>query len=185
MSTPFLGEIVMVSFNFAPRGYSMCNGALLPINQNQVLFSLLGTTYGGNGTVNFALPDMRGRVLMHQNGTYPMGAVTGEANHTLTVAEMPAHTHQITGTLQLPTGGTANDNSPANAYPAPGTTARFSARADDQMAPVSGATLPSDPANGPFVTAPNMPAGTPFNNMMPYRALNFIIALQGVFPSRN
>src|SRR5213596_2921752 len=99
MSTPFLSEIRIFSFNFAPRGWAMCNGQLLPINQNQALFALLGTTYGGNGQTNFALPDMRGRVPIHRGGLL-QGQAIGEEAHTLVVNEMPQHTHGVQASSQ-------------------------------------------------------------------------------------
>src|SRR2546423_3579082 len=98
MATPFLAEMRWVSFNFAPRGWAQCNGQLMPINQNQVLFSLLGTTYGGDGRVNFALPDVRNRVLLHRGNGYTQGQIGGEAAHTLVMNEIPPHNHALNGT---------------------------------------------------------------------------------------
>src|ERR1700730_10475919 len=95
MSTPFLSEIRIMSFNFAPKGWAMCNGQLLPINQNQALFSLLGTTYGGDGRVNFALPNLQGLVPMHMGNGFTLGQRGGEENHRLNISEMPAHIHQM------------------------------------------------------------------------------------------
>src|ERR1700688_1521775 len=97
MSTPFLSEIKIVSFNFAPKGWAMCNGQLLPINQNQALFSLLGTTYGGDGRVNFGLPNLQSRVPFHMGQGLTLGAVGGEEAHTLNQSEMPAHLHTLSG----------------------------------------------------------------------------------------
>src|ERR1700760_13539 len=97
MSTPFMSEIRIMSFNFAPKGWALCNGQLLPINQNQALFSLLGTVYGGNGQTTFALPDVRGRVPLHVGSGFSLGERGGEYAHTLTTAEVPQHNHQAQG----------------------------------------------------------------------------------------
>src|SRR4030081_1438833 len=105
MAEPFLSEIRIMSFGYAPRGWAMCNGQLLPINQNQALFSLLGTTFGGNGQTNFALPDLRGTVPVHVGQSFTLGQKGGEQAHTLTLAELPTHTHAMNGTS---TQGTLN-----------------------------------------------------------------------------
>src|SRR5690606_15439534 len=111
MSEPFLAEIKIVSFNFAPKGWALCNGQLLPINQNQALFSLLGTTYGGNGQTNFALPDLRSRVPIHVGSGFTLGQRAGQETHTLNVSEMPQHTHMPTAS-----GSAVDTNNPANTY---------------------------------------------------------------------
>src|SRR5882757_372859 len=122
MAEPFLSEIRMMSFNFAPKGWALCNGQLLPINQNQALFSLLGTTYGGNGTVNFALPDLQGRVPTHTGGQgHFLGEKGGEQSHTLTLQEMPNHTHPASasnnpGGDQLPGNNLLANSAPNNIY---------------------------------------------------------------------
>jgi len=169
MAEPFLAEIRVTSFAFAPRGWAMCNGQLLPINQNQALFSLLGTTYGGNGTANFALPDLQGRAPMHRSGAHPLGQSQGEEAHTLTTTEMPAHGHTMRASSKV-----ATSPSPAS---------------DALAAGVRGGT--------PFYAAPtNLVAlnpaaiaasggGQPHENRQPYLTVNFIIALQGIFPSQN
>src|SRR5918996_6567927 len=123
MAEPFLSEIRIFSFNFAPKGWALCNGQLLPINQNQALFSLLGTTYGGDGRVNFALPDLRARVPMHEGSGHTLGERGGEQAHTLTVTELPAHTHAANaaanaGDTPIPTGNYLAD-SPSKLYTAP------------------------------------------------------------------
>ena len=166
MAEPFLSEIRMMSFVFAPKGWALCNGQLLPINQNQGLFSLLGTTYGGDGRVNFALPDLRGRVPIHFGSSFTLGQRGGEAAHTVIQSEMPAHYHMLNGTSNAGTTDT-----PA---------------ATLQLAQ-SGIDLYRTPSN---LTA--MEAGTvssvggsqPHQNMMPYLTLSFCIALQGIFPSQ-
>jgi microcystin-dependent protein len=166
---PYLAEIRITSFAFAPRGWAMCNGQLLPINQNQALFSLLGTTYGGDGRVNFALPDLRGRAPMHRSATRPLGEAQGEELHTLTVAEMPAHTHTLRASTKA-----AGSPSPAGgvlAAAARGATPYYAAATS--LVPLNPATL--TPAGG----------GQPHENRQPWLAMNFIIAMQGIFPSRN
>ena len=168
MAEPFLAEIRVVSFSFAPKGWALCNGQLLPINQNQALFSLLGTTYGGDGRVNFALPNFQGRVPMHTSNTHTLGERGGELNHTLSAAELPAHTHSFSGSSAaasgvVPTGSTLAATRSA-AYASPGEGAA-SALAPGSMTSVGG--------------------NQPHNNAQPSLALNFVIALQGIFPSQN
>ncbi|MEZ2443205.1 phage tail protein [Chitinophaga sp. RCC_12] len=183
-STPYLSEIFLVAFNFAPRDYALCNGQLLPINQNQALFSLLGTAFGGDGRVNFALPNLRGRIPMHQDAGHIRGTVTGKVTTTVTVANLPVHEHGVTAVLKLPVGAAANTDSSANAYPAPvASSSRYSDNADEQMATVQGGDLAADTANGALATETNPSPNTPVNNMMPYLTLNYIIALTGIFPS--
>jgi microcystin-dependent protein len=164
MSSPYLAEIRIFSFNFPPKGWAFCNGQLLPINQNQALFSLLGTTYGGNGTTNFALPNLQGSTPIYTGNGFTLGQVGGEVNHTLTVAEMPAHTHLLTASSapadQSVTAGTVWAKAPAAYDTSPGTA-------------MSQAEIP------------NAGGSQPHNNMQPYLVLNFSIALQGIFPSRN
>src|SRR5437870_7970260 len=120
MSDPFLGQIILVPYNFAPQGWAFCEGQLLPINQNQALFSLLGTTYGGDGRTTFALPDLRGRVPLHFNEAFPLGENGGEAFHTLIVNEMPSHQHQAVASSEIPpASGPANPHlvsTPVNNY---------------------------------------------------------------------
>jgi microcystin-dependent protein len=162
----FMGQIQIFSFNFAPRSWAMCNGQLLPINQNQALFSLLGTQYGGNGQTNFALPNLQGRVPNHQGSGFTMGQAGGETAHTLSISELPAHTHQAIGSSGGPTA-----TSPAGAFWATGTSfTPYNATADTAMSPAS-------------IT--NTGGSQPHNNMSPYLALNFCICLSGIFPSQN
>jgi len=163
MSTPFLGEIKIISWNFPPKGWAFCNGQLLPINQNQALFSILGTTYGGDGRVNFALPDLRGRVPVHVGGGISLGERAGEASHTLTISEMAAHTH-------FPNANTnaASVGSPANNFWS--ATGAYAGSPDSAMNPSQ---------------ISNIGGSQPHENRSPYLVLNFIIALQGIFPSQN
>jgi microcystin-dependent protein len=164
MAEPFLAEIRVMSFNFAPKGWAFCNGQLLPINQNQALFALLGTTYGGDGRVNFALPDLRGRVPMHVGSGHSLGERAGQENHTLVTQEYPAHTHAV---------GVVNSN--ANAGPA----GHFlgAANALYQPKPPNTQLAPST------ITA--VGGNQAHVNQQPFLALSFAIALQGIFPSAN
>jgi microcystin-dependent protein len=165
VGTPFLGEIKIVPFNFAPKGWTFCNGSLLPINQNQALFALLGTTYGGNGITTFALPNLQGATPVHIGNGIVQGQTGGETSHTLTTAELASHTHTAVATPDaasspLPAGNVwAQTGVPAYG-PAPNTS----------MTPPSIATVGGN---------------QPHENTSPYLVLNFIIALQGIFPSRN
>ena len=170
MAEPFLSEIRIMSFGFAPKGWALCNGQLLPINQNQALFSLLGTIYGGNGQTTFALPDLQARVPIHDGsgGFSPIGNRGGEQNHTLTMSELPTHTHAFNAS----TGAAVANTGPANSY----------------LAQSSGVFL-YGAASNVGAMSPNA-IGTaggsqPHTNMQPYLVLNFCIALQGIFPSRN
>lgn len=166
MADPFLGEIKMTGFGFAPRGWALCNGQLLPINQNQALFSLFGTSYGGDGRTTFALPNLQGRTPIHQSASSQAGTAGGESTHTLSVAEMPAHVHQVSassrpGTQPVPVDAYLAQAAPANPYIAPAS-----------PAPMSATTLAI--AGG----------GQAHPNMQPYLAVTFCVALMGVFPSR-
>jgi len=166
MSEPFLSEIKIVSFNFPPKGWALCNGQFLPINQNQALFALLGTTYGGNGQTTFALPNLRGRVPIHIGNGHTLGEAAGSTSVTVNIQQLPTHTHLLQATPNAAVGDDASNNVLAqaglNAY------AAFSA----------------GPAMGPQ-SLTSVGGSQPHNNMMPYLVLNFIIALQGIFPSRN
>jgi microcystin-dependent protein len=165
MADPFLAEIRIMSFNFPPRGWALCNGQLLPINQNQALFALLGTTFGGDGRVNFALPDLRGRTPIHVGSGHTLGERGGEQAHTLSIAELPAHAHGLQA-------GSTNAGTPAplNAVPA---------AASNAYAP---------PANVVALKAgavTNVGGSQAHQNMQPFLTLSFCIALQGIFPSFN
>jgi microcystin-dependent protein len=165
MAEPFLSEIRLMSFNFPPKGWATCNGQLLPINQNQALFSLLGTTYGGNGQVNFALPDLRGRVPIHRGSGHTLGEQAGEAIHTLTTAELPTHTHVLN----------AADN------PAAGKVASSTVLLGQAASAYGPANHLTAMAAGASSASGGSQAHT---NMQPYGVLNFCIALQGIFPSQ-
>lgn len=167
MSTPFLAEIKIVSFNFAPKGWALCNGQLLPINQNQALFSILGTTYGGDGRVNFALPDFRGRIPIHVGGGWLEGQASGEEFHTLVMGEMPAHNHLLNASNLT---DNTNTNNPQNNFPA-----------ND---PVNAYRTSSNTTFSPLAVT-NVGGSQAHENRQPFLVLNFVIALQGIFPSRN
>jgi microcystin-dependent protein len=168
MGTPYLAEIRIFSFSFAPRGWALCAGQILAINQNQALFALLGTTYGGNGTTNFALPNLQSRVPMHQGNGFIEGQTGGEEAHTLSVNEIPSHSHFVNAS-SVP----GNSNSPTGNFLAAST--RFA---------LYSATLSNQTTLQP-ATVRNAGGGQPHANIQPYLALNFCIALQGIFPSRN
>jgi microcystin-dependent protein len=165
MAEPFLSELRLMSFNFAPKGWAMCNGQLLPINQNQALFSLLGTTYGGDGRVNFALPDLRGRSPIHNGSGHTLGEKGGSETVTLTIAQMTQHIHfaqanKNTGTVAAPSGQVFADY--ISGYTAAGSLTTM---------------LPA--------TLTNTGGSQPHNNLQPYLVLTYCIALQGIFPSPN
>jgi microcystin-dependent protein len=167
MSEPFLGEIRIMSFNFAPKGWAMCNGQFLPINQNQALFSLLGTTYGGNGQTTFALPDLRSDVPIHMGQGFTQGQKGGEQAHTLTMQEMTQHIHL--GQVRTVNATTGN---PANNFLAGVPTFAYRNNLSNLTT-----LLPA--------SVTNYGGSQPHNNMMPYLTLTFCIALQGIFPSQN
>lgn len=162
--TPSIGDVMLISFNFPPKGWAFCNGQLLPINQNQALFSILGTTYGGNGQTNFGLPDLRGRIPIHWGSGISIGQRAGQEFHTLIASELPGHTHFVTAS-----SASADQKSPANNLPA-ANSGRFpyGSSADTAM-------------NGGSIVG----GGQAHENRPPYLVLNYVIALVGVFPSRN
>jgi microcystin-dependent protein len=174
MSSPFVAEIRIFPFNFAPRGWAFCNGQLLPLSQNTALFSLLGTTYGGNGQTTFALPDLQGRAAMQQ-GQGPglslrdLGEQSGSPTVTLQTSEMTLHPHQFGGAVAA--GGDTQDPTNAIWAQVPGRAAVFL-----YSSPATGAMNPN--------AMPNAGGSLPHNNLQPYLTLNFCIALQGVFPPR-
>lgn len=163
MANPYLGEIRLVSFNFAPQGWAMCNGQLLPINQNVALFNLIGTTYGGDGMSTFALPNLQGRVAMGISQSHSIGESAGTETETLTLAQVPAHNHSLAASDQQ-----QSTNQPAGALLTAGGY-YMSGNPDVTMSTQAiGATG----------------GGQPHNNLQPYLVLNYIIALQGIFPAR-
>ena len=167
MSEPFLAEIRIFGFNFPPRGWATCDGQTLPINQNQSLYSLLGTTYGGDGRTDFALPDLRGRHPVHRAGSgFPLGGKAGEETHALQLGEIPSHDHVLQGSSDNATstdpGGAVLARATGNAY-----------RTPSNLVPMH-----------PDVIG-NAGAGQGHDNMQPFQVLNYCIALQGLFPSRN
>jgi microcystin-dependent protein len=165
MAEPFLAEIRLMSFVFPPKGWALCNGQLLPINQNQALFSLLGTTYGGNGQTNFALPDLRGRVPIHVGAGHSLGERAGSEAVTLSVAQLPAHVHAGPAST-----ANASTGAPAGASPAVSKKPNY-AETSQQLAGMTSTSL----AGG----------SQPHENRQPFLTVSFCIALQGIFPSPN
>src|SRR6266446_7007736 len=166
MAEPFLSEIKIISWNFPPKGWAFCNGQLLPINQNQALFSILGTTYGGDGRVNFALPDFRSRIPIHVGNGFTEGQKVGEEFHTVIQSEMPAHNHFLQANSSA-----ANKAIPTNNYLANVSTKVYGAVANLTTLHPSSVT--------------NFGSSQPHENRQPFTVLCFIIALQGIFPSQN
>ena len=177
MSTPFLSMIEAFAFGFAPKGWALCAGQLLPINQNQALFALLGTTYGGDGRVTFALPNLRGRIAVGVGNGFTLGQADGEEAHTLAVAELPQHFHPVNAVVNGAVGGTN----------VPGSTEFLaSARTSQSGSPAVPLYSSSAPSQGLSATAVGgAGGGQPHENRMPFLALNYCIALQGIFPSQN
>ena len=165
MATPFLGQILITAFNFAPTGFALCNGQALSIQQNQALFALLGTMYGGDGIQTFALPNLQGRVPIHSGGDFVPGASGGEVSHTLITAEIPSHTHPVT----------ASSADPNSATGANGLWARNNA---SPYAPSANAVMNAASVSGGG-------GNQPHNNMPPYLTISFCIAMLGIFPSRS
>lgn len=178
----FLGEIRLMGFDRAPRGWAFCQGQTLPINQNQALFSLLGTQYGGDGVTTFKLPDLRGRVILGQGrapsgSTYAMGQVQGQEGVTLTVAQMPEHAHTFTGTLNVG-NGEADSRTPDTTFPG-------TPPPDPKVTPYTAGT--PNATMGAALTGALATAGgsQPHENRQPFMAMNYAIALTGIFPSRS
>ena len=166
MSTPFLGEIKIISWNYAPKGWAFCNGQFLPINQNQALFSILGTTFGGNGQTTFALPDFRGRIPIHVGQGWLLGQAAGQESHTVTQQEMPAHNHLLQANKLA---------------------ADVNVLSGNLFGQASGGIYGNPTSLTPLLpsTLTNVGGSQAHENRQPYLVLNFIIALQGIFPSRN
>ncbi len=164
MAEPYLGEVRLFAMNYAPRYWLSCEGQLLPINQYQALYALLGTVYGGDGVKTFALPDLRGRVPIHVGPSLPLGTKAGEVTHSLTVNEIPQHTHQVYGSSNLASVPSPKGNVWAQ---------KDNLYADGPTVTMNSAALSS--AGG----------GQANNNMQPYLAVHFCIATQGIFPTRN
>jgi microcystin-dependent protein len=168
MAEPFLSEIRMMSFGFPPKGWATCDGQLLPINQNQALFSLLGTTYGGDGRVNFGLPNLQGRVPIHMGGGHVLGERGGEQAHTLSIAELPTHVHSLNGSSTAATTVTPDTNtvlSASNPQSVYGLSANVTAMSPSAIGSIGGSQA--------------------HTNMEPFLVISFCIALQGIFPSQN
>ena len=168
MAEPFLSEIRIMSFGFPPKGWALCNGQLLPINQNQALFSLLGTTFGGDGRVNFALPNLQGRTPIHVGGGDTLGGQGGEQAHTLSIAELPQHAH-----VWSANGSPATTNTPSTSLLLAASTG------DNAWGPASNLSAMSPTTNL------NAGGSQAHLNMQPFLTLSFCIALQGIFPSAN
>jgi microcystin-dependent protein len=169
MAEPFLSEIRLMSFDFAPRGWALCNGQLLPINQNQPLFSLLGTTFGGDGQINFALPDLRARTPIHVGFGHTLGERGGEQAHTLSIAELPTHTHVASGT--------SNSTDPAGTN---NPTGNLLAAGPGEIYAAAGSLVALGASS---VT--NVGGSQAHPNVQPFLTVTFCIALQGIFPSPN
>jgi microcystin-dependent protein len=167
MAEPFLSEIRIMSFGFAPKGWALCNGQLMPINQNQALFSLLGTTYGGDGRVNFALPNLQGRTPIHIGDGHTLGERGGEQAHTLTTSEVPTHAHSLNAS-----NAQASTQTPAN------NTLLSASTPQNVYAQASNLTAMSAASIG------NAGGSQAHLNMQPFLTLTFAIALQGIFPSQ-
>jgi microcystin-dependent protein len=165
VAEPFLSEIRIMSFGYAPRGWALCNGQTLPINQNQALFSLLGTTFGGNGQTNFALPNLQGRAPTHVGNGHALGENGGEQAHTLATAELPTHTHTFNASQ-------ANANAPTPGNSMFGTSNNMYAAASN-LTGVNPGTITNTGGSQAHV------------NMQPFLTLSFCIALQGIFPPHN
>jgi microcystin-dependent protein len=179
MDEPYIGEIRPVGFNYAPRGWMFCQGQILAIAQNQALFSLLGTTYGGNGQTTFALPDLRSRVPLSSGqgpglGNYALGQLSGSENVTLLETQIPTHIHALTGTM-MPDASTDNTSPVGEYIGTPGTLNQYSPGPKNTTMAANAVTGTVNPAGG----------SQPHSNLQPYLGTNYVIAIQGIFPSRS
>jgi microcystin-dependent protein len=175
MLDPYIGQIIPFAGNFAPKDWALCNGQLLNINQNTALFSILGTNYGGDGRTTFGLPDLRDRTALHTSNQFPLGTKAGNATKQLLANNLPAHTHTASATIKANTAGGNNVN-PVGLYLA------NTGKGDPEFASSSNGTMAADSVLG--VTVSTEGGSQPVNNMQPYLAVNFIIALTGVYPPR-
>jgi microcystin-dependent protein len=169
MAEPFLSEIRIMSFGFPPKGWALCDGQLLPINQNQALFSLLGTTYGGDGRVNFGLPNLQGRTPIHMGSSHTLGERGGEQGHTLSISEIPTHTHSLNATTAQ---ASATTNGPTPSFTLAQSNFSFLYGPATNMQAMAANSIS------------NVGGSQAHLNMQPFLVLNFSIALQGIFPSQ-
>jgi microcystin-dependent protein len=185
MSEPFIAEIRIMSFNFAPKGWALCNGQFLPINQNQPLFALLGTTYGGNGQTTFALPDLRERASIHMGSGHTLGEKGGSSAVTLNTQQMPTHPHFFSARTGVAQNAVFSDVPSANpVQPPPNPPGPYQVELSNAFGSLFyGASANLVPMDQTSLT--NVGGSQPHQNMMPYLALTFCIALQGIFPSQN
>ncbi|MCR2806632.1 phage tail protein [Paenibacillus soyae] len=167
MSESYIGEIKLFGFGFTPKNWLPCQGQLLPINQNQALFAILGTTYGGNGVTTFALPDLRGRVPVHTGNGVTLGQIAGAESHTLTLNEIPAHTHTVSASTTV-----------SNQYSPVGNVWAEAANGTSVFSPEANTTLRADAIGAAGGSQPH-------TNMQPYLAMNYCICVNGIFPSQN
>lgn len=201
LDNPTIGEIAMFAGNFAPRGWAFCSGQILPISANQALFSIIGTTYGGDGRTTLALPDLRGRVAIHSGdgsrgpglSPRPLGQRSGQETHTLTVQEMPSHNHPTTNTpgadqhIKLSTEQGVNETPAPGDIPAIGNyVSGVAKKSITGFGPLNANSVDGQAISGNAgLTVGNNGGQQPHNNMQPYLAINYIIALTGIFPSRS
>jgi len=178
MTTQYLGELRIVSFNFPPKGWAFCNGQLMSIQQNAALFSILGTTYGGNGTTTYGLPNLQGRIPVHVGNGFVLGQLGGEAAHTLTISETPLHNHVLMGDSTTASGNASTPTSTSSLGQSSGSP-HGGGQIQIQM---YGAAPAAQALNANVI---GQTGGQPHDNMSPYLVLNVVIALEGIFPTRS